>query len=126
MASLDKTVQQISVSVMSPGAVAVGGGGAETPAVCCVPPECACGPPSGPCVVAAALPLLEDRPHPGGWRGPLTPRGFQQGPLVGRAVPLTVHTPSAGSWKIRIRNRDQEMIQKTHISYIILFLLYHF
>lgn len=89
---------------MSPGAVAVGGDGAETPAVCCVPPGCACGPPAGPCVVAAAWPQREDRPHRGGQKGPPTPRGFQQGPLAGHAAPLAAHTPSAGSWERRVRN----------------------
>lgn len=92
---------------MSPGAIADGGGGAETPTVCCVPPGCACGPPGGPCVVVAAWPQLGGQPHQDGQRGPLTPRGFQQGPLAGHAAPSAAHTPSAGSWEIRITNTAQ-------------------
>lgn len=99
-----KQAQQISASGMSPGAVAVGGDGAETPAVCCVPPGYACGPPVGPCVVVAAWPRLEDRPHRDGKKNPPTPRDFQQGPLAGHAAPSAAHTPSAGSWERRVRN----------------------
>lgn len=60
----------------SPGAVAVGGDEAETQAVCCVPPRCACGSPVGLCVVVAAWLQLKDLPHRGGRRGPPSPRGF--------------------------------------------------
>lgn len=98
----DKTVRQIGLRVVSPGAIAVGGGGAETPAVCCVPPGCACGPPAGPYVVVAVLPQLEDQPHLDGQWSPLTPRGFQQGPLAGHAALSAAHTPSAGSWETRV------------------------
>lgn len=96
-----KQTQQIGASVVSPGAVAVGGDGVETPAVCCVPPGCACGPPVGPCAVAAAWPRLTDRPHQDDQKNPLTPSGFQSGPLAGHAAPLAGHTPSAESWKTR-------------------------
>lgn len=92
-----KTTRRISASVPSPGAAAVGGDGAATPAVCCVPPGCACGPPAGPCAAAAAWPRLEDRLHP----DPRGPRGFQRGPLAGRAAPLAARTPSVGSWERR-------------------------
>lgn len=80
---------------MSPGEVAVGGGGAETPAVCCVPPGCAYGLPDDPCVVVAAWPRLEDRPHQDG--SSPTPSGFRQVLLAGHAVPLAAHTPSVES-----------------------------
>lgn len=94
-----KQAQQIGLSDMSPGAVVVGGGGAETPAVCCVPPRCACGPLAGPCVAEAAWPRLRDRLRRGGRKNPPTPRGLQQGPLAGHAAPLAARTPSAGSWE---------------------------
>lgn len=97
MASWDETVKKICVSAMSPGEVAVGDGGAETPAVCCVPPGCAYGLPADPCVVVAAWLQLEDRPHQDGQRGPPTPSGFQQGLLAGHTAPLAAHTPSVGS-----------------------------
>lgn len=72
---------------MLPDAGAVEGDGAGTPTVCCVPPGCAYGPPAGPCVVVAAWPLLEDRPHRDGLKHPLTPSGSQQGSLAGHAAP---------------------------------------
>lgn len=50
-------------SEVLPGAVAGVGDGAETPAVCCVPPVCACGPPGGLCVAATVWPRLTDQPR---------------------------------------------------------------
>lgn len=92
----------IRQTVPSPGAVAVAGGGVETPVACCVLPGCACEPPAGLCADAAAWPQPEGQPRPGGERSPRTPRGFQQGLLAGHAAPSAVHTPSAGSWGARL------------------------
>lgn len=89
--------KRVSGGVASPGAGAVGGGGAETPAACCVPPGCACGLPACLYVVAAAWPRPGDRPRRDEQKGPLTPRSSQQRPLAGRAAPSAAHTPSAGS-----------------------------
>lgn len=95
-----KQAQQIGLSsVMSPGAVAVGGDGAETPAVCCVLPGRACGPQVGPCGVVAPWPRLTDLLRPDGQKNPLTPSGFQWGPLAGHAAPLGGHTSLAESWE---------------------------
>lgn len=102
-----KKAQQIGVGDVSPGAVVVGGGGAETPAVCCVPLRCACGPLAGPCAAEAAWPRLRDRLHRGARKNPPTPRGLQQGPLAGHAAPLAARTPSAGSWENMGENSDQ-------------------
>lgn len=115
---------------MSPGAIAVGGGGAETQAVCCVPPGCAFGLPADPCVVVAAWLQLEDQPHLDGQRGPQTPMGFQQVPLAGHAAPLAAHTPSGGSWEVRIRNTFSRNVYIMHacnlhiVLSLILLLLY--
>lgn len=90
-----------------PGAVAVGGDGAETPAVCCVPPVCAFGPPGGLCVAVAAWPRLTDRPHQDGCRKFLTPTGLPWEHLAGRAGPVAVHIPSEASWEDKIKPNAQ-------------------
>lgn len=85
--------------MLKPGAEAVEDGGAETPAACCVPPGCACGPPVDLCAAAAAWLQLGDQPRWGEQRGSPTPMGFQQGPLADHAAPSAARTPSAASWE---------------------------
>lgn len=102
-----KQGQRVGRGATSPGAVAVGGDGAETPAVCCVPPGCACVPPAGPCAGAAAWPRRPDRPRRRGQKRRLTPSGLRWGPHAGCAAPSTGHTPSAESWEARTCNMQR-------------------
>lgn len=100
-----KGVQQVDVCIFSPGAVAVWGDGAETPAVCCVPLGCACGLPAGLYVVGAAWLQRGDQPRQGEAEDPLSPTDLRQGPLAGCAAPLAAHTPSAESWGDRLKTQ---------------------